>query len=120
LKRGGAGDGEERPAAALAVVQGSWLKVRGDPDRWDPPISERVTEREGGERWRLVLGRVGRKRRGEAGRAGRKRRWPGSRGRLDRFVFFFFSFFLFFKSFLTHFKFKSSHKFFQPFFYNYL
>jgi hypothetical protein len=47
LKRGGAGDGEERPAAALAVVQGSWLKVRGDPDGWAPPVSERVREREG-------------------------------------------------------------------------
>jgi hypothetical protein len=54
----------KRPAGAAVKEQrrgGDRLEVKGDPDGWAPPVSERVREREEGERWRLVglLGQKG-------------------------------------------------------------
>jgi hypothetical protein len=81
--------------------KGRRRKVGGDPDMRAP-----LAAGERGEKRGRVLGRVGRKWRGDSGHAGRKRRWTGEVGRglswLDRFGFFSVLFF-----FQTLFKFKS-------------
>jgi hypothetical protein len=61
LKRGGAGDGEKQPAAALAVMRGGKPEVGEGADEWARVGSERGEEGEVG---------VGRR-----GAVGRKRWW---------------------------------------------
>jgi hypothetical protein len=73
-----------RPAAGAARGERRRREVGDDPDRWAPPVGDRVREREEG-RGSGPCGPEGLGRGGDGG--------LGSRGRLDRFVFvFFFSF----------------------------
>jgi hypothetical protein len=37
--------GDARNGRRGTGSEGSWLEVRGDPDGWAPPVSERVRER---------------------------------------------------------------------------
>jgi hypothetical protein len=104
---GEAREAGKRPAGATVKEQrrgGDRLEVRGDPDGWAPPVSERVREREregsAGAWWACWAKRE---------RVGGGRRWAGLAGRLDRFVFFssflsnlFQTFFTKFSNFFTN------------------
>jgi hypothetical protein len=120
------GRGVARDGGTAREVARLWgvgrLEVGETPDRWAPPVGDRVREREGwsgpadkmGQRSIMGLGGKERKRVDRGEKEKRREGWAGpavGKG-LDRFCFVFF---LFFKSFLTHFKFKSSHKVFQLF-----
>jgi hypothetical protein len=81
----GGGAGGRRPARPGEKGGGGRLGMT--PDRWAPPVGDRVREKRGG-----VLGHVGRKDWAAAGMVGRGSRWAGGGlGRLDRFCFFSFS-----------------------------
>jgi hypothetical protein len=114
---GEAREAGKRPAGAAVKEQrrgGDRLEVRGDPDGWAPPVSERVRKREGvgsAGAWWACWDRT------EQAGGGRREGGLGSR-RLDRFVFFFFSLLFFqilFKFFSNLFKSNLFHKIFQLF-----
>jgi hypothetical protein len=63
--------GDARNGRRGTGSEGSWLEVRGDPDGWAPPVSERVRERGRWAGW-LLTGR-GR----ELGRAQEKKKKKG-------------------------------------------
>jgi hypothetical protein len=99
--------------------EGSWLEVRGDPDGWGPPASEREGEGvEVGRRGGIGPGwaAVGRKeRRGVLGRVGQKQNWAAAGKRRERWaaggfgvrrlgLVLFFLFFSFSNPFKTNFK----------------